>query len=254
MTTSAAWPKRQFRCRLEELGPLARLTYARYLKHRTDFLDATTDFGDAFETEFMKRSEAFEKLVPTRQRQLTAKEEAERLNAAAKQLRHPLNLLDIQVGSAGRAGLLTVTVKDFGLGRVRNEISTRDLEGLDGALGDLIKLVEVNQQALTDKGMKPATLQALKDARQSLGEDSTEQDSDRLDSVELTEENVKAGNALWELVAEILRVGRLLYKETNPKRAKGYTMARLKRLMRSANEGGKEPPVEGDDDAPENPA
>lgn len=251
MQTPAGWPKRQFRCRLEELGPLARLIYARYQKHRTDFLEASTDFGPGFEAAYQLRIDAFEVLVPTRQRQLTAKEEAERLNAAAKALRHPLNLLDIQIGAAAKAKTLTVSVAGMGLGRVRNEITTRDLEGLDRALGDLIKLVEVNLRALTDKGMKAETLQALKDARRALGQDNTTQDSDRLDSVELTVENVEAGNALWELVAEILRVGRLLYKETNKARAKGYTMARLKRLMRSANEGGAD---DAEEETPEPPA
>jgi hypothetical protein len=67
--------------------------------------------------------------------------------------------------------------------------------------------------------------------------------------VELTAENVQAANDLWEDVVEILRVGRLLYKETNKKRAQGFTLARLLKLMRSANEGGA-----GEEDAPENPA
>lgn len=238
MNTSVELPKRQFRCRLEELGPLAQLTFARYQKHRPDFLDASTDFGEAFDTRFKDRLAVFEALVPTRQRQLLARAEAERLNAAARQLRHPLNLLDIQVGAAGRAGTLTVAAADFGIGRVRTEISTRDLEGLDGALGDLIKLAEANLPALRAKGFKDSTLQALKDARKTLTEENVAQDGERLDSVELTEENVRAGNALWELVAEIMRVGRLLYRETNPTRAKNYTLRRLKALMRSANEGG----------------
>ncbi len=67
-------------------------------------------------------------------------------------------------------------------------------------------------------------------------------DGGRLDQVEMTVENVKAGNALWALVAEILRVGRLLYKETDNLKAQNFTMARLKKLLRSPNEGGKDTP------------
>jgi hypothetical protein len=47
---------------------------------------------------------------------------------------------------------------------------------------------------------------------------------------ELTAENIKAANDLWTDVAEILRVGKLLYKVTNKKRAQAFTMARLLKL------------------------
>ena len=120
---------------------------------------------------------------------------------------------------------------------MRAAISSRNIEGLDLALGGLIGLVEANQQALTDRGMKAQALADLRAARQSLGLTNTTQDGNRLDSVELTAENVKAANDLWADVAEILRTGRLLYRETNKKRAQGFTLARLLKLMRSANEG-----------------
>ena len=176
--------------------------------------------------------------MPSHQRQMTAAEETRRLNAAAKALRQPLNLLDIQIGKAGQLKTLTVPAKDMGLRPVRTAISNRNIEGLDLALGGLIKLIETNQPALTDRGMKAQSLTDLRAARTSLGLSNTTQDSGRLEQVELTAENIKAANDLWEDVSEILRVGRLLYKETNKKRAQAFTMARLLKLMRAANEGG----------------
>ena len=50
-------------------------------------------------------------------------------------------------------------------------------------------------------------------------------------------------------VAEILRVGKLLYRETNRKRAQGFTMARLLKLMRSGNESGVAPDEDGEQPA-----
>ena len=247
MTSTDSLPERQWNCRIEELGPTAKLAFAQYTKYRDDFTDASTDFGDAFDTSFALKLGAFEKLVPSHQRKMTAAEETRRLNTAAKALRHPLNVLDIQIGKADKLKTLTVAGKDMGLGPVRETINNRNIEGLDLALGGLIGLVEVNQQALTDRGMKAKSLTDLREARQSLGLQNTTQDSGRLESVELTAENIKAANDLWEDVAEILRVGRLLYKETNKKRAQAFTMARLLKLMRSANAGGKGP---DDDEQP----
>jgi DnaJ-domain-containing protein 1 len=236
-------PRRHFRCRLEELGPLSQLVYARYQKHRADFMDASTDFGDEFEKELAQSLDDFTALVPSRQRQLTTREETRRLNAAAKALREPLNRLEIQIGAAERAKLLTVPAKDMGLVTVRSEIQSRDMEGLDEALGDLIRLVTANEAALTAKGMKAQALQELREARQALGLQNTSQDGGRLDQVELTAENIKAGNAVWDKIAEILRVGRLLYKESDKLKAQSFTMARLKKLLRSPNEGGLDAPA-----------
>lgn len=238
MASTDSLPERQFSCRLEEIAPVANLAFARYNKYRDDFTDVSTDFGATFETNFNQKLLKFTALVPTRQRILTGAEQTRLLNQAAKALRQPLDRLDIQIGAAGKAQLLTVATKDMGLAPVRAAINNRNIESLDKALGELIGLVEANEPALTAKGMKPQALADLRTARQSLGLRNTEQDSNRLDSVELTAENITAANALWEDVTEILRVGRLLYKETNKKRADSFTLARLLKLMRSANAGG----------------
>ena len=248
MASTDNLPERQFTCRLEEVGPVASLSFALYQKYRDDFTEVSTDFDATFETSFGQKQLKFEKLVPSHQRRMTAAEETRRLNAAAKALRHPLNVLDIQIGKAAKVKSLTVAAADMGLGPVRAAISSRNIEGLDRALGGLIGMVETNQPALTDRGMKATALAALRTTRTSLGLSNTTQDSNRLESVELTAENIRAANDLWEDVAEILRTGRLLYKETNKKRAQSFTLARLLKLMRSANEGGKGP------DAGEQPA
>ncbi len=241
MASSNNLPEREFTCRLEEVGPVASLSLALYKKYRDDFTDVSPDFDDAFELGFGQKQLKFEQLVPSRQRLMTAAEETRRLNAAAKALRQPLNVLDIQIGKAAKLKTLTVAAADMGLRPVRAAISNRNIEGLDQALGELIGLVETNQKALTDRGMKAQALADLRTARQGLGLSNTTQDLNRLGSVELTAENIRAANALWEDVAEILRTGRLLYKETNKKRAQSFTLARLLKLMRAANKGEQGP-------------
>jgi hypothetical protein len=249
MASTVRLPERQYNCRIEELGPTAKLAFAQYTKYRDDFTEVSTDFGDAFDANFTTKLLKFEALVPSHQRQMTAAEETRRLNAAAKALRDPLNRLDIQIGKADQLKTLTVAAKDMGLSAVRAAINNRNIEGLDNALGGLIKLIETNQPALTDRGMKAQALTDLRTARTSLGLSNTEQDSGRLESVELTAENIKAANDLWTDVAEILRVGKLLYKVTNKKRAQAFTMARLLKLMRAANAGGAADGGEGEQPA-----
>ena len=63
---------------------------------------------------------------------------------------------------------LTARFDNCTLGKVRSEITTRDMEGLDGALSYLLKLLTVpaNQAALAAQGHTPADTKAFADAQQ----------------------------------------------------------------------------------------
>lgn len=133
---------------------------------------------------------------------------------------------------------LTVVPDAFGLGKVRTAIATRDMEKLDGALKSLLDLVAANLDQLAAQGHQAADTKTFADARKTIsGFNVTQNDNDNARLV-LTEENVTAANALWELVDEILDAGRLMYKETQPRKAVAYTLARLKKRMRAENGGG----------------
>jgi len=54
-------------------------------------------------------------------------------------------------------------------------------------------------------------------------------------ALELTDENIKAGNALWEYIIDVLGTGVLMYKETNPKKARTYAVATLLKRIRKEN-------------------
>ncbi|WP_210520911.1 hypothetical protein [Hymenobacter terricola] len=162
----------------------------------------------------------------------------------AKSLRDPLNWLSIRLNKAEKKGGLSASVADFGLGPVRTEISTSDLEGLDGALHHLLQLVQLPQNlaALTTQGHTAADTKAFTDARQRLSDFNTAQNTNQNAALELTEENIKASNALWEYIVDVLATGNLMYKETLPKKAKTLSMATLlKRIRQEHATGGVKP-------------
>ena len=51
-------------------------------------------------------------------------------------------------------------------------------------------------------------------------------------SLVLTDENTKAGNSLWKYIVDVLGTGTLMYKETNPKKARTYAAATLLKRIR----------------------
>jgi hypothetical protein len=245
--STAKLPVRQFRCRIEELGPLDQMVRAIFLTNKSDYAKASPDYADP---DFLKgwdgAQAAFEKLVPTTARRATDKEVTEAMTTVAKSLREPLNFLNIRLNRVAKDKSLTVAADKFGLAEVRNEITTSDMEGLDGALKYLIQLLQMPQNltALTAKGHTDVDTQAFIDARQQVRDLNTTQNSNQNAALELTEDNIKAGNALWAYVAEVLETGRLLYKESQPKKARTFTLATLmKRIRREqghSGDGGEE--------------
>lgn len=126
MATTTADTARLFRCRLEELGPLDEIVQAMFETDLKDFGKASPDYADAAYLKSWKaRQEAFGVLVPTGTRRASDKEVTKTMTQVSKSLRDPLNWLNIRLTRAGKKGGLTVGVDDFGLGKVRNEISTR---------------------------------------------------------------------------------------------------------------------------------
>ncbi|GAB3867605.1 hypothetical protein GCM10028824_10350 [Hymenobacter segetis] len=213
---------------------------AMFKTNQDEFGKASPDYADK---DYLKgwdaRKADFAELVPTGVHRATDKDVTKTMAQVAKSLRDPLNYLDLRLKRATKKGGLTASAADFGLGKVRSEISTRDMEGLDGALGHLLQLVQqpANLAALTTQGHTTDDTQALVDARKQLGAFNTDQNTNQNAALELTDENIKAGNALWEYVVDVLGTGALMYKEKQPKKAKTFSMATLLKRIRKENGG-----------------
>ena len=246
MAQTTADTARLFRCRLEELGPLDDMVQAMFVTDQTDFGKASPDYAAAtYLKDWKSRRVVFGALVPTGLRRASAKEVTKTMTQVSKSLRDPLNWLNTRLNRAGKKGGLTASFDDFGLGKVRSEITTRDMEGLDGALSYLLKLLAgpANQAALAAQGHTPADTKAFADAQQQLSSFNTDQNSNLNATLELTDENITAGNALWEYIIDVLGTGVLMYKETNPKKARTYVVATLLKRIRQENGTGDVKPA-----------
>ena len=224
------------------------MVLAMFKTDQADFGKASPDYADPdYLRDWNQATKTFADLVPTDVRQATDKQVTKTMTQLAQSLRDPLNWLNIRLNRAAtKKSGLTVGVDDFGLGRVRATITHRDLEGLDGALDHLLALLQTpaNATALTAQGHTAADTQAFADARQQLSTFNTTQNTNQNAALELTDENIRAGNALWATITDVLGTGSLMYKETNPKKARTYTAATLlKRIRKEHAPGGDVKPV-----------
>lgn len=218
------------------------MVLAMFTTNQADFGTASPDYDDKdYLKGWQAHQETFAELVPTGVRRASDKDVTKTMAQVAKGLRDPLNFLDLRLTRAAKKGGLTASAADFGLGKVRSEITTRDMEGLDSALGHLLQLVQApaNLAALTAQGHKADDTKAFADARKQLSDFNTAQNTNQNTALELTDENTKAGNALWEYITDVLGTGNLMYKETNPKKAKTFSMATLLKRIRRENGGGE---------------
>ena len=242
---SNSLPKRRYPCRIDEVGPLAQMIRSSFATDQADFAAASPDFtGPAFLTEYDKRYDALEVQVPSANRRATDAEVTKAMNKVAKDLRDPLNLLNLRLNRAEKkTPALTVAPAAFGLGKVRKAIAVRDMEKLDGALKSLLGLLTDNTAQLATQGHTATNTAAFAAARQTISGFNVTQNDNENTRLVLTEENMTAANAMWELVNELLEAGRLMYKETQPRKAVAYTLARLKKRMRAENNGGGDAPA-----------
>ncbi|MBC7448336.1 MAG: hypothetical protein H7330_09780 [Hymenobacteraceae bacterium] len=242
--SSSTLPKRRYQCRIDEIGPTAQMLRSSFVTDQADFGKVSPDFkGSTFLTEFDTRYDTLDNLVQSAVQRVIDAEVTKTMNRLAKSLREPLNLLEIRVKRAAKkpAGL-TVAAAKFNIGKVRTKINNREMEGLDGALKTLLQLVADNAPALTAQGQMAADTKVFADARAALSGYNTTQNDNMNAQLTLTVENMTAANALWELMSEIMEAGRLMYQESQPRKAVGYMMARLKKRMRqerAAKEGGE---------------
>lgn len=234
MSTSSL-PKRLYQCRIDEVGPLAQMVRSSFVADGKDFRKASPDFAAPnFLKTFDERYDALELLVPTAVRRMSDADVTRTMNKVAKNLRDPLNWLELRVNRAAKKAdpKLTVAPTDFGISAVRTKITLREMEGLDGKLKNLLQLIADNADALAAQGHTADDTKVFSDARKLLSGYNVTQNDNLNAQLVLTVENITAANAMWEMIDEILEAGRLMYKETQPRKAVAYTLARLKKRMR----------------------
>ena len=147
-------------------------------------------------------------------------------------LLEPMNKLEFYVDAATG---LTITVERFGIKEVRDARNTGNLEGLDTALKDLLAhtAVPANLAALIAKGYTVAKNDALITLRASLSTDKAAQGAKDKLIAKLYTDNVAVLQGFWDILTQIWKGGKSIYKVSNPTNAKFYTVAYLKTKLRN---------------------
>ena len=219
-----------FKCRFDEVAPLARLLWNSYQRDKADFVELLPDdYTVDFDRDYTKKLKAVEGLVDSSVQQAKGMVFTAEIAALYEALPNLLNRLEARMR---RAEGLTVPAKKFGIGAARDARSQGDNEELAGDLNTLLQNVAANEKALAAKGQQPADTEKIQAVYEALVAGSTAHGTSASTQRQLTQANVKTINELQTLMNHVFADGKALYARSDKARRKDYTYQQLLKQVR----------------------
>ena len=218
--------------KLEDLVPIGKLTINACETDIIEFEAFSNTFSPAYITAARAKMKLVDEVINPEMLISERVVITQRIDINLGLLLEPINHLafyaDVATG-------LTITVPRFGIKEVRAARNTGNLEGLDMALKNLLAhtAVQANLTALMAKGYTVAKNDELIALRASLSADKAAQGAKDKLIAKLYTDNVVVLQAFWDILSQIWKGGKSIYKVSNPTNAKFYTISYLKTKLRN---------------------
>lgn len=234
--------KKRFNVSVEDLPVIAGFVGTSFESNQSDFTDYSPDFQQPYLTNYKAKLALIEEIVFPKKITNEIKVVTERISAAMEATRDPLNRLE---GYASRAKNLSINPADFGIQEVRKAISAKNNEKYYSSMGNLLGNVEANFTQLSEKGFTAEAKEVLLNARKNVKADIDLQNSKLNEKGDLVEDNIESLNELWDLMADILKTGKMLYKNKDKSKTTEFTMSTLKARVKAERKKKETPPADG---------
>ena len=222
--------KLKIQCRIEEVPTIGRFLIGSMTTDLADFTALSPLYDAAYITNANAKLAEVEALINPKKLTAELKVITLRMLNNMGALRGKIDRLERYIDLASG---LTVGKKDFGIGKVRKENNRGDVEALVAELGDLLDIVSDNMDALTLVGYTDVQHAALKKTESGLAADNTAQNAKVNERNNKVIANYGLLNAFWEdIIMDISKSGRAIYKTSAPNKVDDYTIAALKRRIR----------------------
>lgn len=222
--------KLKIQCRIEEVPTIGRFLIGSMTIDLADFTALSPLYDEAFIENANAKLAEVEALINPRKLTAELKVITLRMLNNMEALKGKIDRLERYIDLASG---LTVGKKDFGIGKVRKENNRGDVEALVAELGDLLDIVSDNMAALTSVGYTDEQHAALVETESSLAADNTAQNAKVNERNNKVIANYGLLNAFWDdIIMNISKSGRAIYKTSAPNKVDDYTIAALKRRIR----------------------
>lgn len=233
--------KKKFNIPVEDLPVIAGFVAKSFESNSTTFTDYSPDFQQPYLSNYQAKITVVEDIVFPEKIIKEIKVVTERMNASMDATRDKLNRLE---GYLSRAINLTLKPEDFGIKGVRDAISRKDAEKFCFYMGKLITNVDANFDAISAKGFTAAAKDFLVNTKKSVKADNDLQNIKANEKSDLVEDNLAILNDLWDNMSDILKNGKILFKNSDKSKTGEFTLTALKTRVKQERKTKVTPPEE----------
>lgn len=238
-------PQREYNCKDEDLPVISGFAAYSLERDQAEFLSYSPKFSPEYITGFKTTIDSVNEIVMPEEETLVLKKITERLYGYMDALKDPINRVEGYLGMA-KPGL-NINPTEFGLTLLRKNAAAKNAEGTISSLRTVNANLARYNAELSTQGLTPELSSKFTDASAPIQEDNKKQYEILTNRKSIVHDNIGLFNSLNAQLVEILRVGKILYKASNPVKAEEYNFASLKKKVRSSSKPGGTP-------APEAPA
>lgn len=224
------FPPRNFNCKDEELPVICRFVAFSLKRDLADFSAFSPKFNEEYVAQFEGRITEISDLVEPKSETAQLKVITERLYATMSGLSNPLNRLTGYVTLAG--GTLKISPADFGIAALRKGANSKDVENVIKNLHLVLGNIDRNREILEVQGLRQELVDSLVNTAASITADKQTQYEISINRKTIVQNNQGQLNSLYDMLNEILTIGKILYKNVDVVKQQEYTFNELKKKVR----------------------
>lgn len=232
---------RSYNCKDEELPVVCGFAAISLTRDLNDFTGYSPMFDVTYVADFKAKIDVVQELVQPKSETVELKVITERINNNLDAMISPINYLDGYLELAGKN--VPISAADFGLMQLRKSVRSRDIENVF----KLLRTVDVNINKYKDdlmaKGLTEPLIGKFTETGISLAEDKNKKYKLISNRTAIVQNNLGILNDLNDQMAEICKIGKILYKQTDKAKLKDYTFAQMMKQVRRADKPDEEKPT-----------
>lgn len=222
--------QRSFNCKDEELPVICGFAAFSLKRDLAEFTSYSPKFTAAYVTDFETKIASVNEVIMPKSETLELKTITARMHTTMDGLKDPINRVAGYLKLAN--GGLTMNAADFGLSLLRKNIKSRNAEGVISSLHTVNNNLTKFAAELGGQGLTPELAGRFTNAGTSIATDNQKQYEIISNRKIIVQNNLGLFNNLYGQLTEILRVGKVLYKDTDLAKLQEYTFNALLKQVR----------------------
>ena len=221
--------QRVYNCKDEELPVISNFAVFSLKRDLADFTAFSPKFNKEYVSVFETKIASVNEVIMPKSETLDLKTITARLYTTMDGLIDPINRVTgyLKLAKSG----LKISGADFGFTDLRKNINSKNAEGVIANLRTVNTNLTKNAAVLSEQGLTPELAARFTDASASIAADNQKQYEIMSRRANIVQNNIGLFNSLYEQLAEILTVGKVLYKATDAAKVQEYSFATLKKKV-----------------------